>query len=347
MPRKSIKEIAVLAGVSIGTVDRVLHNRGRVAPETEATIRRIILELDYKPNLFASALKTGKRFHIGVLMPRPGPYCEYWELPLKGIRKAERELAHLNVRIEPFLFDISGGAASFEEVAGRMDARALDGLIMAPVLTEAFMALIARLPVELPLVFFDSFLPQIRPLTVIGQDSYQAGRVAGHLMSLLLPQGGKVVIIRNLPSDLHLLEREKGFLDYLHALPRFETGVEAVDLGALKEGVKERVDEIRRQNPRMAGLYVTNANIFPYTRLTGPVAGRRVVCVGFDLIGQNIEGLRHGSIDFLISQKPEEYGYLSVTSLYRHLVLKEVIPDHIHTPIEIVCRENLEPVTGE
>lgn len=342
MQRKSIKEIARLAQVSIGTVDRVLHDRGRVAPQTEERVRAIIRELDYKPNMFASALKTGKTFRFAVLMPQPGPFCEYWELPLNGIRKAARELAPLNVRVDSFFFDLSAGPAGLREAAARLKPADLDGLIMAPVLAEEFSTLIAGLPAELPYVFFDSFLPQARPLTVIGQDSHRAGRVAGQLMSLLLPQGGEVVVIRNLPCDFHLQEREKGFGEYLAARAGFRTVVEEVDLAAEGSKLDERIAAIARRHPTMDGLFVNNANTFPYARLSRKQTGTgRVVCVGFDLLPGNIDGLRQGSIDFLISQKPEEYGYRSVSTLYRHLALKETVPAHISTPVEIVCRENL------
>ena len=57
-----IKEIALLAGVSRGTVDRVLNHRGSVNPETAERINRIAKELDYKPNragLVLAALCVG------------------------------------------------------------------------------------------------------------------------------------------------------------------------------------------------------------------------------------------------------------------------------------------------
>ena len=50
------QQIAELAGVSRGTVDRALHNRGRVNPEVAAEIHKIAAELGYKPNLIGQAL---------------------------------------------------------------------------------------------------------------------------------------------------------------------------------------------------------------------------------------------------------------------------------------------------
>ena len=51
--RITVKEVARLAGVSIGTVDRVLHDRGGVSAETKSRIDEIITSLGYEPNLIA------------------------------------------------------------------------------------------------------------------------------------------------------------------------------------------------------------------------------------------------------------------------------------------------------
>ena len=52
----TIKDIAQKAGVSIGTVDRVLHNRGMVNEQTKQRILAVIKELDYHPNQAAQGL---------------------------------------------------------------------------------------------------------------------------------------------------------------------------------------------------------------------------------------------------------------------------------------------------
>ena len=63
------KQIAELAGVSRGTVDRALHNRGRVSPEVAERIRKLADELDYQPNAIGRALvKTSQDFKLGVIL---------------------------------------------------------------------------------------------------------------------------------------------------------------------------------------------------------------------------------------------------------------------------------------
>ena len=66
----TIKSIAERAGVSIGTVDRVIHNRGHVSQEAEMRVKQAIEELNYIPNFFARQLKLSKTFRFGILMPK-------------------------------------------------------------------------------------------------------------------------------------------------------------------------------------------------------------------------------------------------------------------------------------
>ncbi len=65
----TLKDIAEKAGVSIGTVDRIMHNRGRFSPETAEKVRRIMEELDYRPNLMARHLSRSAECRIGLFLP--------------------------------------------------------------------------------------------------------------------------------------------------------------------------------------------------------------------------------------------------------------------------------------
>ena len=64
-----IKDIAERAGVSAGTVDRVLHGRPNVSPEARKKVEQALREMDYHPNMYASALAFNKAYHFIVLMP--------------------------------------------------------------------------------------------------------------------------------------------------------------------------------------------------------------------------------------------------------------------------------------
>ena len=88
-----IKDVAKLAGVSVGTVDRVIHRRGEVSPETRKKVLKVIRELNFSPNLIASSLATSKRNKTAVLIPEANKENLFWEDHLKGIKRAGIELA--------------------------------------------------------------------------------------------------------------------------------------------------------------------------------------------------------------------------------------------------------------
>ena len=63
----TIKEIAIRAGGSEGTVDRALNNRSGISERTKEKVLAIAKELNYEPNHLASCLATGKTKTIGVV----------------------------------------------------------------------------------------------------------------------------------------------------------------------------------------------------------------------------------------------------------------------------------------
>lgn len=101
----SIHDIARAARISIGTVDRVLHNRGRVAKATRARVMAIVRRLGYTPNIYARHLSLGRSFTFGVLIPELRQDGRYWVLPARGIKRAEEELRPYKVHIRVFHFD--------------------------------------------------------------------------------------------------------------------------------------------------------------------------------------------------------------------------------------------------
>ena len=82
-----IKDIAERAGVSVGTVDRVLHKRPNVSPKALEKVNKALEEMDYKPNMYASALAYNKRYTFYFLIPKHASEA-YWEEIEEGAQAA-------------------------------------------------------------------------------------------------------------------------------------------------------------------------------------------------------------------------------------------------------------------
>ncbi len=336
----SLRDIARKARTSIGTVDRVLHNRGRVSKEMSSKVMAIVSRHGYKPNIYARNLSLGKTFTLGVLMPAAGQDGSYWGIPARGIRRAEKELRPYRVQVRVFHYDRYSDK-SFWSAARRCRSSKIDGLLLAPVLQEIAAKALADLFSGIPYVFFDSVIAGARPIATVSQDPFQSGVLAGNLMRKLLPAGGDIAAVKVTPGDDHIEARIRGFLESFRNDRRYAVHIHEAESripGLLSKTIPLRI--LQRHRAR-CGVFVSNAWTHPLARYFLHHAGREHVhLIGYDLIPENRVCLKNGAIDFLISQRPAMQGYDGIMALYRSIVLREHVSPEIIVPLDIVTRES-------
>lgn len=339
----TIKEIAKRAGVSVGTVDRVIHDRGRVSKVTTRRVKQIISELNYKPNLLARSLSRLKTFQFGVLMPQISPDNHYWELAIQGIEKAHQELKIHKINISYFPYD-GYSEKSFIEASHRVLQAKLDGLLMAPTIYKTFDdEFVKQIPRNLPYVFFNSTIPAANNISYIGQDSYQSGMLAGNLMLMATHLPGSLVVLTMLHDDYHISKRQQGFEDYVRKNSNMSIKVYGAMRAEDRETFQSVLDRIFSENDDLQGIYVTTAltyHVAEYLQDHNDLPKIRVI--GHDLTDKNVKYLKQGLIHFLIGQRPEFQGYQGIYALYRHVVTQEAVPPYIMMPLDIVTQANID-----
>ncbi len=338
----TIRTIAAKAGVSIGTVDRVIHNRGKVAPETESRVRQFLKELDYRPNVFARNLKLRKIFRFGILMPELAQDSMYWENPVKGIIRAQSELKGHKVKIEFFHYDKYSGNSVKATTQQLLEAN-LDGLLIVPVSTSAFQEFIQTIPPHLPYVFFDSDIPGSKCLSYIGQDAYQSGILAAKLMSQIISDRGSLAVLRILPEDHHINRRANGFQSYFKDSRQYRIVTYDVDGNGDQKLFKKCFKKIISENTDLLGIFVTNVSTYKIAdQIKAMPLESSIRLIGYDLIEENIRYLKEGIIDYIIIQSPEMQGYQGIYALYRHVVLNETVDSKMMMQLDIVTKENID-----
>ncbi|HEQ71475.1 MAG TPA: LacI family DNA-binding transcriptional regulator [Spirochaetia bacterium] len=341
----TITEIARRAKVSIGTVDRVVHNRGRVAAKTAARVQKIIKELGYKPNIFASHLSRARVYQFGVVLPLCEQDSCYWRASVAGIEQAVTELNHYRVKVRYFFYD-RYKPEEFKKLETKILSAGLDGILVAPVLHQPVRALIEKMPRHIPYVFVNTTIRDLHPLSFIGQDSTQSGLVCGKLMSLYIRRPSTIAVILSVPDDPHIRQRADGFKA---AFPD-GSGVtvreyELFDL-AHHEKSAPLAARILKENPDLQGVFVANVAVhYLAEALQKKLRSRHILVIGYDLIEPNVSLLKTNAITFLISQKPERQGYEGVYALYRHIALREKSQKKILMPIDIITSENVKYYT--
>ncbi len=342
--RVRIKDVAEKAGVSTGTVDRVIHNRGKVNPEVKKKVEQVMKELGFERNLIASALAQNKVFRFGVLLPDPKS-DPYWEQPFNGIKKAEEFVKHYGVIIEQYLFELLD-PSSFLKQAKKIMKHPYDAILFPPLfLKEGKWLLEACQKKGIPNVMINTNIENANSLCYIGQDSYQSGVLAARLISIGTPRKATVLILnltKGSTNAKHLLEKVQGFNDYFKDNPNIDILVEEFEGFNNRRKLKNYLKKIKQKHPNLAGIFFTNSGAYYAIEALDEQFFQEITIVGFDLIEQNTKHLQNSTIDFLINQNPFEQGYLGVINLYRHLVLKKTVQSIQHLSLDIVVKENIQ-----
>ncbi len=345
--RVRIVDIAAKAGVSIGTVDRVLHNRGHVSSASRERVEQVLQEMGYSRNLLASALATNKTWRVVALLPDPQGDL-YWEQVNRGVEAAARYTQDFGFVVDYRYFGLFQ-PDSFAAQAAAVIQQPPDGLLFTPIYQRESLHLLSQAWLgEIPNVMINTRIEHGESIAYVGQDSYQSGVLAGRLLSFGL-QRGQSVLILNLdkgPANAkHLIDKELGFRDYFAALPPGESRPVAIHSRAFENFLQPKaladfMVELQWALPDIGGIFVTNSRAHLLADVLPGQWKSAVRLVGFDLIEPNLRHLQAGTISFLINQHPQEQGYQGVLNLFRHLVLREAVADIQYLPLDIVVKEN-------
>ena len=341
----TIKDIAIKAKVSTGTVDRVIHKRGGVSENKEKIINDIIKKNNFIINSVASALAKNKQYKIATLMPSFDDDDMFWESPFLGAKKASAEIKGFGFNVINYTYsqtDIKTYLNSFNKLIKDKP----DGIILVPAFNNKTKNILKKLELaKIPYFFLNINLKGFKNLSFIGQDSFKSGYLAAKLLHTCLgdnPQILTVKIASHLKNDA-ILERIKGFDGYF-----LDNQEESSSLNVIFKSIKskklisEKLNSILNSNPKIKGIFVPSGRVGLITNLINKKNQQNFKVIGYDTTPNNLKCLRKNKITFLISQKSFNQGYESIIHMSDFL-FKNIIPKKkIFSPIEIVTKENLE-----
>jgi LacI family transcriptional regulator len=341
-----IRDIADRAGVSAGTVDRVIHNRGEVSDRTRKRVVGILKELHYEPDILARTLASKNPLKVAVLIPFHSPENGFWEKPLSGIYDACAELNHFKIEVREFLFDPFHKQDFIEKAAGVLEYGP-DAVIAAPVYFQETMNFFSQCEhAGIPFISVNDNINHPGQLAYVGQDSRSSGRVAAQLLDFAVPEDSRILIVSiamDKDNYSHILRREEGFREYWGCAGKSRVA-EIISLSLARDAypyIKRALAGTFQKYDGIAGIFVTNSRVYQVARYLQHTARENISLVGYDLIHPNIRYLNKGVINFLISQKPHEQGYKALVIVFNKLKMnKEPSPEQL-IPIDIICKENL------
>lgn len=341
-----IKDIAERAGVSVGTVDRVLHDRPNVSRPARDKVEKALQEMDYQPNMYASALAYNRSYTFYLLIPRHESEA-YWEEIEDGAHKAmeARRDFHIGVKIVYYdRFDFTSYAKSYTEILNANP----DGVVIVPSTLEITQTFTDKLHEKsIPFILLDSYMPDLRPLSFYGQDSFSSGCFAAKMLMLFAAKEKEIMIFKRVHNGVVVSKqqanREVGFLHYMKDhFPKVKITELNVEESNRTEDYNTILDRFFTSHPNIHHCVTlsSKAHIIGEYLLKHNI--RDVQTMGYDVVQKNAECIREGSISFVIAQHAYMQGYSCIDTMFQAIVLKKKVNPVNYMPIELIIKENLD-----
>ncbi len=280
---------------------------------------------------------------FAIVYPIVHPFFEpVTEMAIEyGRRKGVRILTR-----GPESTDVPQQIAIMEELIGRR----VDGIALCATDPDALTPLadkaIAR---GIPVIAFESDMPKSRRLCFLGTDNYKAGQHLAEVLARELHRKGKAILCTGLPTQMSLNQRIQGIRDVLAARYPY---VSIVDLRTGKGDPTLTLSVIEdqiRAHPDFDAFTSIDAT-------GGPIAvdiwkakgwkGDKHKIVTFDDMPENLEGIRAGIVNSIVSQKQWTWGPLIIDRLL-DIIAGRPVPDYTDTGTVEITRENVDTYRSE
>lgn len=346
MPKKvTTQDVADYAGVSRGSVDRVLKNRPHVSESVRIRVMDAINKTGYltpqEENRRILYTSGNERMLLGVMVPNFTGHFE-WEI-MKGIENAKDELSEFKVDVRVRQCS-SGYPDEVLSILSDMEEEGVSGIAICSIDDSLIREKIDELEKKgIPVITYNSDLKDSKRLLFVGQDHMKSGRVAGDIMCKLIRPGEKIIAACGNREFTSHRDRITGFLEICA-----EKGIERDRIVCIETfndysiTLKKISDLLSLDD--YSGIYMANRSVSGCVRAIEDrgLAGKiHLVC--HDISEKTVELLSNGLIDFSISQDIYEQGYLPLI-LLKNYIQKGSIPNEEEIierqTMNIVCSEN-------
>ena len=336
----TIQQIAELAGVSRGTVDRVLHNRPNVSPMVREKVMYTAKKLGFQP---AHAAEQPKK-RTAILVP---PWTDkYFNRQISsGIHQAMRYIADSGFS----LVECPLHSMTMQELLRVMQQQVeqgIDGLIIraenTPEVSAAIESVAAR---GVQIVTYDADVPDSGRLCHVGQDLWRAGAIAAGVMARLVrPPEHVLVVTGNLRMEAHK-GRVDGFCCRLEELGFPQDAYRVIETNEMPALTRELIERAFRQDDRLHAVYMATQPIsacIAGLRKVRAANKRTIHVVCNDLTPTAKRYLQEGLVDFVIGQAFYQESFRATQAMYR-ILMQGVRPrrEIYFTDLSLISKEML------
>ena len=340
----TINEIAELAGVSRGTVDRVLNHRGSVRPDKEKKVREIIKALNYTPNLAGKTLAIRKKqLKFGYILFSSTSSNPFFLDVVDGIESRAAELSEYGISVDIRYAIIGDPSLQVKLIDELVDSK-IDGLVITPINHPLVLSRIKELSSSgFPVITANSDLPGSGRLAYVGSDYFKSGETAAGILNMICSGSAKVGVVMGSPLVLCHSERVAGFT---RRISEAYTGIKIVATEINDDDdIKSFVVTTRllETHPEIDALYLVAAGVIGACRaVTEMGLEGKLKLVSYDATIASTELIRSGAIAASITQEPFIQGAKPLDILFDYVGFGlKPEEEFFYTTLGIKIKENV------
>lgn len=339
----TMKQIARLAGVSRGTVDRVLNKRGIVKEETAQKVLEIANSLNYTPSKAARALATLKKeLKLAYIMPNP-QHNPFFLQVREGVDAKASDLLEYGVTVEVLYSDFQQQDSQLQ-LLDHAVASGASGIVIAGFDRADTAAKLLQISSSgIPVVTANTDIADCGRIAYVGSDAYKAGQTAAGICRMITGADSRVGIVTGSRNIQCHTERIRGFSEHLR---RHAPGVQIVEIVENMDDDFESFSvtkDLLTHNPQIDLLFFSGAGVYGACRAVEQCRRDqmpKIIC--YDCTRQTQEMLERGSVHVAICQQPDIQGAKPLDILFNTIALDSPPEqEHFFTKNEILIKESL------
>jgi len=223
-----------------------------------------------------------------------------------------------------------------------------DGVIIVPSrldVTRRFTDHLHELGV--PFILLDSYMPDLKPLSFFGQDSFSSGYFAARMLMMMAPREKEIMLMKQMRNgnvaSKQQENRETGFRHYMRDhFPSVAIHEVNLSLDEKRERYDNILERFFKAHPQVHHCITFNSKAHLVGEFLKRTNRRDIQIMGYDMVPKNADCVRQGSISFLIAQHGYMQGYSCIETLFNAIVLKKVVEPVNYMPIELLTKENID-----
>ncbi len=342
MPRAKINDVAKASGLSVSTINRVLHEPGKVREDTIKAVLQAAEAVGFygTASIKRSVKSARPKIRVGILL-LPLKRSFYKDLA-RALDAAARLSATHQVILRIEHFDELAPQNVVEGILRLAETSDVLGVV-APEHPDVSVALERLNEKGIKTFAIISQLTARCTVGYVGVDAWKIGRMAGWTFENLCKRPGKIATLIGNHRFRCQETNESGFRSYFR---EHSNGFELLEARLTFESSSishEITAELLKQHPDLVGLYISGGGLSgAITALRESGRGKDIVAVGYELTDFTRAALIDGTINVLITHPLDRLANETIAAMIRAFDAGlDSTPQTITLPFEIYTPENL------